>query len=123
LKLKSNVHERVGISGRALQRSLARTNPSPPPTTLSGSVMTVPTFVTRQGEGRTEGGLPTGCACGAGAPPRANGSQTSQWHGEDAPCSRVADGKVVRAVDGRPEIAAPPFGSPIVRTPDEFAGN
>jgi hypothetical protein len=52
-----------------------------------------------------------------------NGSQTTQWHTEGAPLLAVGDGRVVRAVDGRPEPAPVPFGAPIIRTADEFAGN
>jgi peptidase M23-like protein len=52
-----------------------------------------------------------------------DGSQTTQWHAEGAPLLAVGDGRVVRAVDGRPEIAPAPFGTAIIRTTDEFAGN
>jgi hypothetical protein len=52
-----------------------------------------------------------------------DGSQTSQWHGEGAPLLAVGDGTVVRAIDGRPEIAPTPFGTPIVRTGDDYPGN
>ena len=52
-----------------------------------------------------------------------DGSQTTQWHAEGAPLLAVGDGRVVRAVDGRPEIAPAPFGTAILRTADEFAGN
>jgi Peptidase family M23 len=52
-----------------------------------------------------------------------NGSQTTQWHGEGAPLLAVGDGRVAQAVDGRPEAAPTPFGTPIVRTGDDYAGN
>jgi len=52
-----------------------------------------------------------------------DGSQLDQWYGEGTPLRAVADGKVVRAVDGRPEHLPAPFGMPHVTRPDEFNGN
>jgi hypothetical protein len=52
-----------------------------------------------------------------------NGSQTTQFHAEGAPILAVADGTVVRAVDGRPEFAPAPFGRATFSTADEAAGN
>ena len=52
-----------------------------------------------------------------------NGSQNTQWYAEGGPLLAVGDGKVVRAVDGRPEIAPSPFAFPNIATADEFLGN
>jgi hypothetical protein len=52
-----------------------------------------------------------------------NGSKTTDFYGEGAPLLAVGDGKVVRAVDGRPEIAPAPFGTAMVKTPIDAAGN
>jgi hypothetical protein len=52
-----------------------------------------------------------------------NGSQTSQWHGEGAPPT-LRRRRQSGAGGRRPAGVAPvPFGSPIVRTTDQFAGN
>ncbi len=50
-----------------------------------------------------------------------DGSSNSQWFGFGAPLLAVADGTVVRAVDGKPDI--PPGAPPILATPEDFAGN
>jgi hypothetical protein len=50
-----------------------------------------------------------------------DGSRNSQWYGFGAPLLAVADGTVVRAVDGKPDIA--PGAPPILATPEDFAGN
>jgi hypothetical protein len=52
-----------------------------------------------------------------------NGSQTTDWYAEGGPLLAVGDGRVVRAVDGRPEIAPSPFEFPNIGTADEFLGN
>lgn len=51
-----------------------------------------------------------------------NGSQLGDWRGTyGAPIYAVADGTVVTAVDGRPDIA--PFANPLLTGPEDFAGN
>jgi hypothetical protein len=50
-----------------------------------------------------------------------DGSRNSQWFGFGAPLLAVADGTVVRVVDGKPDIA--PGAPPILATPEDFAGN
>jgi hypothetical protein len=50
-----------------------------------------------------------------------DGSRNSQWFGFGAPLLAVADGTVVTAVDGKPDIA--PGASPILASPEDFAGN
>ena len=51
-----------------------------------------------------------------------DGSQLRDWRGTyDAPLYAVADGTVVAAVDGRPDIA--PRANPRLTAPDDFAGN
>jgi hypothetical protein len=50
-----------------------------------------------------------------------DGSRNSQWFGFGAPLLAVADGTVVRVVDGKPDIA--PGAPPILASPEDFAGN
>ncbi len=51
-----------------------------------------------------------------------NGSQLRDWRGTyGAPLYAVADGTVVVAVDGRPDIA--PGASPLLSAPEDFTGN
>ena len=51
-----------------------------------------------------------------------NGSQLGDWRGTyGAPLYAVADGSVVAAVDGRPDIA--PGASPLLSAPEDFTGN
>jgi hypothetical protein len=50
-----------------------------------------------------------------------DGSRNDQWFGFGAPLLAVADGTVVKAVDGKPDIA--PGAPPILATPEDFAGN
>jgi hypothetical protein len=50
-----------------------------------------------------------------------DGSRNDQWFGFGAPLLAVADGTVVRVVDGKPDIA--PGAPPILATPEDFAGN
>ena len=50
-----------------------------------------------------------------------DGSRNDQWFGFGAPLLAVAEGTVVRAVDGKPDIA--PGAPPILATPEDFAGN
>ena len=52
-----------------------------------------------------------------------DGAANSQWYGEGAGLRAVADGKVVAAVDGRPEIAPAPFGVREFTSLDEHGGN
>lgn len=52
-----------------------------------------------------------------------DGGEASQWFGEGAPLLAVADGTVVQAVDGRPEVPPAPFGTANPSTADEFNGN
>jgi Peptidase family M23 len=52
-----------------------------------------------------------------------DGSETRKWFGEGAALLAVADGTVVRAVDGRSEIRPAPFGKPNLHRPDQFDGN
>src|SRR5262245_47906983 len=56
-----------------------------------------------------------------GAPFAGDGSTNSQWYGFGATVTAAASGRVVRAVDGRPDIA--PGSPPILSTPDDFSGN
>ena len=51
-----------------------------------------------------------------------NGSQLRDWRGTyGAPLYAVADGSVVAAVDGRPDIA--PGANPLLSAPEDFTGN
>jgi hypothetical protein len=52
-----------------------------------------------------------------------DGTQNTDWFGYGVPIRSVADGKVVSAVDGRPEV--PPFivDNPTVTSPSDFCGN
>ena len=54
-----------------------------------------------------------------------DGTQNTDWYGYGAPIHAVAGGRVVRAVDDRPEV--PPFtttdDNPTVTKPSEFGGN
>ena len=51
-----------------------------------------------------------------------NGSELGDWRGTyGAPLYAVADGTVVVAVDGRPDIA--PGASPLLSAPEDFTGN
>jgi Peptidase family M23 len=52
-----------------------------------------------------------------------DGTQNADWFGYGVPIRSVAEGKVVSAVDGRPEV--PPFivDNPTLTSPSDFCGN
>jgi len=56
-----------------------------------------------------------------GRPFAGDGSKNTQWYDFGTPVRAVADGMVVRAVDGRPDI--PPNSSPIMPNADYYSGN
>jgi Peptidase family M23 len=56
-----------------------------------------------------------------GVPFAGDGSENSDWYGFGATVTAAASGRVVKAVDGRPDIA--PDSPPILNTPDDFSGN
>ncbi|MFL6225626.1 MAG: M23 family metallopeptidase [Actinomycetes bacterium] len=56
-----------------------------------------------------------------GSPFAGDGSRNDQWYDFGAPLLAVAGGTVVKAVDGKPDIA--PNAPPILATPEDYLGN